>query len=89
MHKKSIPTIFEKSNDCPLNRHRLPKKSIFNIDMSEIIPEKYIEPKQDYSCSDNLILPEVSEVELTRHYIDLSNRNYGVDSGIYPLGSCT
>jgi glycine dehydrogenase subunit 2 len=34
-------------------------------------------------------LPEVSEVELVRHYTLLSRRNYGVDLGFYPLGSCT
>jgi len=34
-------------------------------------------------------LPEVSEVEVTRHYTRLSKMNYGVDDGFYPLGSCT
>lgn len=34
-------------------------------------------------------LPELSEVEVVRHYIRLSQMNYGVDSGFYPLGSCT
>lgn len=34
-------------------------------------------------------LPEVSEGDLVRHYTGLSNKNYGVDSGFYPLGSCT
>ncbi|SEN72150.1 glycine dehydrogenase subunit 2 [Amphibacillus marinus] len=34
-------------------------------------------------------LPEVSELQLMRHYTALSNKNYGVDSGFYPLGSCT
>jgi glycine dehydrogenase subunit 2 len=33
--------------------------------------------------------PEVSEVELVRYFTFLSRRNYGVDSGFYPLGSCT
>ena len=34
-------------------------------------------------------LPEVSEVEAVRHFTELSTRAYGVDSGLYPLGSCT
>jgi len=34
-------------------------------------------------------MPEVSEVEVVRHYTHLSQWNYGVDSGMYPLGSCT
>jgi len=38
---------------------------------------------------DDLLLPEVSEVDLTRHYVRLSQLNYGVDLGFYPLGSCT
>ncbi|MFP4588625.1 MAG: aminomethyl-transferring glycine dehydrogenase subunit GcvPB [Candidatus Bipolaricaulota bacterium] len=34
-------------------------------------------------------LPEVSRPEITRHYTELSKANYGVDDGLYPLGSCT
>src|SRR5262245_37919295 len=34
-------------------------------------------------------LPEVSEVEVTRHYTRLSRWNYAIDIGLYPLGSCT
>jgi len=34
-------------------------------------------------------LPELSEVECARHFTRLSEMNYGVDSGLYPLGSCT
>jgi glycine dehydrogenase subunit 2 len=36
-----------------------------------------------------LRLPELSEVEVVRHFMRLSEMNYGVDSGFYPLGSCT
>lgn len=38
---------------------------------------------------DDLPLPEVSEVDLVRHYVRLSQLNWGVDVGFYPLGSCT
>ncbi|MSQ36444.1 MAG: glycine dehydrogenase subunit 2 [Dehalococcoidia bacterium] len=38
---------------------------------------------------DELRLPELSQPELVRYYTELSTRNYGVDSGTYPLGSCT
>jgi glycine dehydrogenase subunit 2 len=34
-------------------------------------------------------LPEVTEPELVRHYVGLSNKNYNLDNGFYPLGSCT
>ncbi|MFX0144726.1 MAG: aminomethyl-transferring glycine dehydrogenase subunit GcvPB, partial [Candidatus Hodarchaeota archaeon] len=36
-----------------------------------------------------LPIPNIPEVEIVRHFINLSNINYGVDTGIYPLGSCT
>jgi len=38
---------------------------------------------------EDLRLPEVSEADLIRHYTHLSQINYGVDTGFYPLGSCT
>lgn len=34
-------------------------------------------------------LPEVSELDVVRHYTNLSMKNFGVDTGFYPLGSCT
>jgi glycine dehydrogenase subunit 2 len=34
-------------------------------------------------------LPEVPELELVRHFTELSTRNFGIDTGFYPLGSCT
>ncbi len=34
-------------------------------------------------------LPEVSELDVVRHFTNLSNKNFGVDTGFYPLGSCT
>ncbi len=34
-------------------------------------------------------LPQVAEIDLVRHYTALSQQNYGVDTGPYPLGSCT
>jgi len=39
--------------------------------------------------STKLDLPELSEVQVARHFTRLSEMNYGVDSGLYPLGSCT
>ena len=35
------------------------------------------------------VLPEVSQIELMRHYTQLSHKTFGVDEGFYPLGSCT
>ena len=39
--------------------------------------------------SDAPDLPQVSELDVVRHYTNLSQMNFGVDSGFYPLGSCT
>jgi len=38
---------------------------------------------------DDLPLPEVSEIDVVRHFLRLSQLNYAIDKGIYPLGSCT
>ncbi len=37
----------------------------------------------------DISLPELSAVDVVRHYTNLSKLNYGVDTGVYPLGSCT
>lgn len=39
--------------------------------------------------NDKLDLPELGEVDVVRHFTNLSRRNFGVDNGFYPLGSCT
>ncbi|WP_346353213.1 aminomethyl-transferring glycine dehydrogenase subunit GcvPB [Azotosporobacter soli] len=44
---------------------------------------------QGFLRRDAAKLPEVSQPDLMRHYTVLSQRNFGVDSGFYPLGSCT
>ncbi|NMP37668.1 MAG: aminomethyl-transferring glycine dehydrogenase subunit GcvPB [Clostridiales bacterium] len=46
------------------------------------LPEKY-------ARTSPAPLPEVAEVDLVRHYTNLSRKAYGVDNGFYPLGSCT
>jgi glycine dehydrogenase subunit 2 len=44
---------------------------------------------EDLRRSESPRLPEVPEFELVRHFTELSTRNFGVDTGFYPLGSCT
>ncbi len=46
-------------------------------------------PLPDDLTRDDLELPALSEPELTRHYTRLSQMTYGIDTGPYPLGSCT
>ena len=70
------PLVFELSR---ANRtgYTLPQKTPSEVN----IPENLLRRK--------LELPELSEPEIVRHYTRLSQMNYGVDSGFYPLGSCT
>jgi len=46
-------------------------------------------PLPDELTRDELTLPGLSEPELARHYTRLSQMNWSIDSGPYPLGSCT
>ncbi len=73
--------IFEISKQGRIG-YKLPCCDVENIDVSEMIPKNLL-GKNDIS------LPEVSEVDVIRHFTLLSNKNYGVDTGFYPLGSCT
>lgn len=59
----------------------IPEMDIYKVDLLEIIPS--------FFQREDLPLPDIPEVEIVRHYTELSRRNYGIDSGIYPLGSCT
>ena len=51
------------------------------------VPEYKLDSK--YLRASDAKLPEVSELEFVRHYMELSKRTHGVDNGFYPLGSCT
>lgn len=55
------------------------------------VPQENIESllPQELLREDEPQLPEVSEVDVVRHFTRLSQMNYGVDTGFYPLGSCT
>ena len=53
-----------------------------NINFS-FINEKYLD------STNNSILPEISELEVMRHYKELSDKNFCIEKGFYPLGSCT
>lgn len=56
------------------------------FDKSEV---KNISLDSKYLRSVKPRLAEVGEVDLVRHYMDLSRKSFGVDNGFYPLGSCT
>ena len=52
------------------------------VDLGELLPERLRRAQPPR-------LPEVSEPEIVRHYVGISKRNFDLDSGFYPLGSCT
>ncbi len=62
--------------------YSLPECDVPEISLDELLDDRYIR-KNDAE------LPEVSELDAVRHFTQLSRRNHGVDSGFYPLGSCT
>ena len=62
--------------------YKLPELDIEEKPIENMIPKEFLSDKE-------LNLPEVSEVDVIRHYTNISNKNYGVDTGFYPLGSCT
>ncbi len=62
--------------------YRLPIDDFTGFEVSDLFPaELQREGKAE--------LPEVAESQVVRHYTNLSNKNFGVDTGFYPLGSCT
>lgn len=61
-------------------------KCAFSLPQSQV-PSYEID--EMYTRKDDAQLPQVSEVDVIRHFTNISRRNYGVDQGFYPLGSCT
>jgi len=81
MQGEPATTIFEKGR--PGRRaFSAPALDVPSRDPDELLPAalRRREPAR---------LPELSEPELVRHYVRLSRRNFDLDSGFYPLGSCT
>lgn len=56
-------------------------------DVPEVAPESVFDPKTLRTAIEDF--PEVSEVDVVRHFTRLSTWNYAIDLGMYPLGSCT
>ncbi|MBN6186049.1 aminomethyl-transferring glycine dehydrogenase subunit GcvPB [Aneurinibacillus sp. BA2021] len=78
---KEKELIFEMSKPGRVG-YSLPGCDVPEVNVAEVIPGDYVRETPAE-------LPEVSELQLMRHYTELSKRNHGVDSGFYPLGSCT
>jgi glycine dehydrogenase subunit 2 len=78
---KNVALIFEKS--VPGRRTSLlPACDVPERDLGSVIPTEFLRAQ-------SAELPEVNEVDAVRHFTALSKMNHGVDSGFYPLGSCT
>ncbi|HTM17151.1 MAG TPA: aminomethyl-transferring glycine dehydrogenase subunit GcvPB [Terracidiphilus sp.] len=72
--------VFEKS--APGKRgYKLPPLDVPEVDAKAALGAAYREEKAG--------LPELSEIEIIRHFTRLSTWNYAIDLGMYPLGSCT
>nr|WP_176706467.1 aminomethyl-transferring glycine dehydrogenase subunit GcvPB [Paenibacillus hemerocallicola] len=78
-HDKAL--IFELSKPGRV-AYSLPECDVPETPVEELIPQKLLRTKPAE-------LPEVYEVDVMRHYTALSRRNFGIDNGFYPLGSCT
>ncbi|WP_406944378.1 aminomethyl-transferring glycine dehydrogenase subunit GcvPB [Halobacillus sp. SY10] len=81
MSNQDFPLIFELSQESRTG-YSLPVFDVPETDVDDMIGEAYVRKSEPD-------LPEVSELQIMRHYTALSKRNHGVDSGFYPLGSCT
>lgn len=81
MVKDNFPLIYEISKPGRIG-YSLPEIDVPETDIDRLLPEDCIRTEEPE-------LPEVSELDIIRHYTALSKRNHGVDSGFYPLGSCT
>ncbi|MBC1935037.1 aminomethyl-transferring glycine dehydrogenase subunit GcvPB [Listeria grandensis] len=80
-NSETMPLVFERSVPGRVG-YSLPERDVPELDLADLFGATYVREKPP-------ALPELSELELMRHYTTLSNHNFGVDSGFYPLGSCT
>ena len=79
---QSTELLFELS-EAGRRCHRLPPCDVpASASLSELIPD-------DHLADEPPPLPEVGEIDLVRHFVNLSTRNMSIDTNFYPLGSCT
>ena len=81
MNHENQPLIFEITKEGRVG-YALEPLDVPDYDLTELLPTGYVREEAAE-------LPEVAELDIMRHYTALSRRNHGVDSGFYPLGSCT
>jgi glycine cleavage system P protein (glycine dehydrogenase) subunit 2 len=74
--------IFERSQSGRIG-YRLPPLDVEEQPLDDLLPKEF-QRKDDLEG-----VPEVSEVDVIRHFVRMSTWNYSIDLGMYPLGSCT
>src|SRR2546423_815409 len=74
--------IFERSQPGRAG-YSLPPLDVDETALDEIVPRKF--QREDKLAG----MPEVTEVDVIRHFTRISTWNYSIDQGMYPLGSCT
>ena len=79
--REEVRTIFERGAPGRRASH-LPALDVPEQPIDDVLPARFRRRGLP-------LLPEVSEPEIVRHYVRLSKRNFDLDSGFYPLGSCT
>ena len=73
--------IFDRSSPGKVG-YQLPPLDVPSIEPADVLTPQFVRENIEG-------FPEVSEIEIVRHFTRLSTWNYGVDTGAYPLGSCT
>ncbi len=81
LRRPPAPVIFERGAPGRVG-YSLPPSDVPDVPLDAILP-------QAYQRTGATALPEVSELDVVRHYTALSHRNFSIDEGFYPLGSCT
>ncbi len=77
------PLIFERNSERRRRAgFRIPRLDVPAADPADTIPAEFLRPSQS-------AIPDVGELEVVQHFHRLSQLNYAVDEGLYPLGSCT
>lgn len=75
------PLIFEQGGKGRRG-YSLPRWDVEEVEGKNLVPSRLLRKEVEG-------FPQLSEVEVVRHFSRLSQWNYGVDTGLYPLGSCT
>jgi glycine dehydrogenase subunit 2 len=82
MHSEQSTELLFEMSETGRRAHRLPACDVPSKSLAALLPA-------DAVSATPPALPEVGEIDLIRHYVNLSTRNMSIDTNFYPLGSCT